>query len=261
LRPAAPPAADVPVIEAGPGRGIPAPRRAGTLAPAVSGGPADHPVVPTPAARRRRDRMALALALVPLALVLLEGVNRTPHPPAPPAPLALRDVAEPLLILPPEGIAELHYMLWSTDGFPRIANGLAAHVPQTQAQTRTMTVSFPDAASIDYLRGLGVRTVVVLPGYLPGTGWQDMLDRPIDGLPVCAYGRRAARLPARHRLAGHAGPPDRRPSGHPRGGRRRGALPARGQVTHRSPKRHPTVAVQCRRAASPPGAGVMVLAP
>ncbi|WP_407567061.1 hypothetical protein [Polymorphospora sp. A560] len=184
LRPAAPPAADVPVIEAGPGRGIPAPRRAGTLAPAVSGGPADHPVVPTPAARRRRDRMALALALVPLALVLLEGVNRTPHPPAPPAPLALRDVAEPLLILPPEGIAELHYMLWSTDGFPRIANGLAAHVPQTQAQTRTMTVSFPDAASIDYLRGLGVRTVVVLPGYLPGTGWQDMLDRPIDGLPV-----------------------------------------------------------------------------
>ncbi|BCJ63623.1 hypothetical protein [Polymorphospora rubra] len=167
--------ADVPVLA------VPAPRAADT--PARTG-PPGRPAARTPAARRRRDRLALTLSLVPLALVLLEGVNRTPHPPVPSAPLALRDVAEPLLILPPEGIAELHYMLFSTDGFPRIANGLAAHVPQTQAQTRTMTVSFPDAASIDYLAELGVRTVVVLPDYLPGTGWQDMLDRPIDGLPV-----------------------------------------------------------------------------
>ncbi|MEV0609153.1 hypothetical protein AB0I61_22540 [Polymorphospora rubra] len=167
--------ADLPVLA------VPAPRAAGTSART---GPPGRPAARTPAARRRRDRLALTLSLVPLALVLLEGVNRTPHPPAPSAPLALRDVAEPLLILPPDGIAELHYMLFSTDGFPRIANGLAAHVPQTQAQTRTMTVSFPDAASIDYLAELGVRTVVVLPDYLPGTGWQDMLDRPIDGLPV-----------------------------------------------------------------------------
>ncbi|MEV0396547.1 hypothetical protein [Polymorphospora rubra] len=167
--------ADLPVLA------VPAPRAAGTSART---GPPGRPAARTPAARRRRDRLALTLSLVPLALVLLEGVNRTPHPPAPSAPLALRDVAEPLLILPPDGIAELHYMLFSTDGFPRIANGLAAHVPQTQAQTRTMTVSFPDAASIGYLAELGVRTVVVLPDYLPGTGWQDMLDRPIDGLPV-----------------------------------------------------------------------------
>ncbi|MBB4960825.1 hypothetical protein [Micromonospora polyrhachis] len=139
----------------------------------------------TAARRRPRRRWFVRLAmLVPLALVMLEGINLTPHATVIPQPAALRDQAGPLLVLPSDGILEYSVMLWSTDGFPQVVNGLASFTPDTQAQTRAMTVSFPDAASVAYLRNLGIRTVVVLPGYAVGTPWQDVLDRPVDGLDV-----------------------------------------------------------------------------
>ncbi|MGI5214509.1 hypothetical protein [Plantactinospora sp. CA-290183] len=121
-------------------------------------------------------------ALVPLGLVVLEGVNTTPHVPVLPQPAALRDVEGPLLVLPSSGTLEYSVMLWSTDGFPRMVNGLAAFTPASQAQTHAMTAGFPDQASVTYLRDLGVRTVVVLPEFLPGTPWQEALNRPVNGL-------------------------------------------------------------------------------
>jgi hypothetical protein len=126
-------------------------------------------------------RLAL---LIPLALVIVEGINTTPHPTVLPQPAALRDATGPLLVLPSDGTLEFSVMLWSTDGFPRIANGLASFTPATQAQTRAATATFPDAGSIAYLRQIGIRTVVVLPGYATGTPWQDVVNRPVDGLDV-----------------------------------------------------------------------------
>jgi hypothetical protein len=124
------------------------------------------------------------LALVPVALILLEGVNRTPHAPVLPQPAALRTAEGPLLVLPSSGTLEFSVMLWSTDNFPQMVNGLAAFTPESQAQTHAMTASFPDQGSVGYLRELGIRTVVVLPQYLPGTPWQDALIRPVDGLGI-----------------------------------------------------------------------------
>ncbi|MEU4566984.1 hypothetical protein [Micromonospora sp. NPDC023956] len=155
--------------------------------------PAPAPAEPTgqdvpeaaPAARTDRfARWGRLVLVVPLALVLLEGVNRTPHVPVPEQPAALRGVDGPLLVLPSDGIRELHVMLWSTDGFPRTVNGLASFTPVSQAEIRAASLSFPDAGSVAYLRQRGIRTVVVLPGYATGTPWEGVAERPVDGLDI-----------------------------------------------------------------------------
>jgi hypothetical protein len=136
--------------------------------------------------RRWVARVALTVVMaIPLAAVVVEGVNLTGHPVAPPAPAAMRGAPEPILILPSEGgIIELNMMLWSTNGFPRIANGLVGFVPTSQENMRNATAGFPDAASVEYLRRLGVRSVIVLPGELGGTRWEGIADRPFGGLGI-----------------------------------------------------------------------------
>ncbi|MFI9528933.1 hypothetical protein [Micromonospora rosaria] len=125
---------------------------------------------------RRPARLAL---LVPLLLVLVEGVNRTPHAEVPAQPAVLRGLTGPALVLPSEGTREYHVMLWSTDGFPRLVNGGASFVPPSQDRLRAASVSFPDPAAVAELRAAGVRTVVVLHGYVVGTPWQDVAQRPV----------------------------------------------------------------------------------
>ena len=135
-----------------------------------------------------RPAVRLAL-LVPLLLVTLEGTNRLDHPVVPAAPAALRTVTGPVLVLPSDQLTDENVMLWSTAGWPRIVNGGSGFTPKNQAITRQVAMSFPDADSIDYLRGLGVRTVVVLK-YDATYPWDSDYARaqdpgvPIDGLDV-----------------------------------------------------------------------------
>jgi hypothetical protein len=89
-----------------------------------------------------------------------------------------------MLVLPAGGVGDLNFMLWTTDGFPRVTNGLAGFEPVTQAQTRAATAAFPDPGSVAYLRSIGVRSVVALPGRAAGTPWEGIADRPIDGLGI-----------------------------------------------------------------------------
>jgi hypothetical protein len=138
------------------------------------------------AARRAgwpRHLLRAAMA-VPLVLVFAEGVNHTPHLEVPMAPAAMHAAREPLLVLPSDGLFELQVMLWSTDGFPRVANGLAGFTPTSQEQIRAVTGSFPDPTSVSYLRGLGIRSVVVFPNQLADTAWAGLVARPIDGLGI-----------------------------------------------------------------------------
>ncbi|MET8040512.1 hypothetical protein ABZU25_06555 [Micromonospora sp. NPDC005215] len=139
--------------------------------------------VQTSARRWTRVLMPLVL-LVPLALVTLEGVNRTPHPTVTPPPAAMRAAKDPILVLPAGGVGDLTYMLWTTDGFPRVTNGLAGFEPVSQAQTRIAVASFPDAGSVAYLRGIGVRSVLAVPDRTAGTPWDGIAARPIDGLGI-----------------------------------------------------------------------------
>jgi hypothetical protein len=120
--------------------------------------------------------------LVPLALVLAEGLNTTPHPIVPQQPAAMRQADGPVLVLPSRDPYDANVMLWTTDRFEPLVNGTSGFVPRRLSEIREAAASFPDAASVDYLQELGVRSVVVLRDRLPGTPWAGALDRPTDGL-------------------------------------------------------------------------------
>jgi hypothetical protein len=122
--------------------------------------------------------------LIPLALVLVEGFNTTPHPIVPAQPAALRTVSGPLMVLPSDQLFDENIMLWSTTKFQKMVNGGSGFTPVRQDQTRQATQTFPDANSISYLNGLGVKTVVVLKDQVAGTPWQNAPNAPVDGLGV-----------------------------------------------------------------------------
>ncbi|GLI02663.1 hypothetical protein [Phytohabitans aurantiacus] len=141
----------------------------------------------TAAAKATRNNILRAALVIPLALVFVESINRTAHPEVPKAPAAFQAAAKagkPILVLPSDGLLELNIMLWSTDGFPKIANGLAGFEPTSQGQIRAATQSFPDATSVAYLRGIGIGSVVVLPQNVVGTRWDGAQSRPVDGLGI-----------------------------------------------------------------------------
>lgn len=135
-------------------------------------------------AHRPAPRWLAAALLVPGLLVLVEGINTTPHPSVPTQPAAMRDAAGPLLVLPSDKYSDMAVALWSTDGFPKVANGSSSFNPTSLAELRARTVTFPDAGSIAVLRGRGIRTVVVLRAQAVGTPLARSLTAPVDGLPV-----------------------------------------------------------------------------
>jgi hypothetical protein len=132
-----------------------------------------------------RPRAWLRLAtFVPLVLVLVEGLNVTPHPIVPAQPVAMRQVDGPLLVLPSDPGTDQNVMLWSTTRFQPVVNGGSGFTPRRLAQIRTATHAFPDQASIEVLRGMGVRTVVLLRDRVTGTPWQTTIDLPVDALGI-----------------------------------------------------------------------------
>jgi hypothetical protein len=134
--------------------------------------------------RWRGSRLAGAALAIPVLLVLAEGLNTTPHPTVPATPAAFAAARQPVLVLPSNVGVDTLAMLWSTDGYPAVVNGNSAFTPRSQELTREATHGFPDRVSVDRLRAVGVRSVVVLPDRLPGTPWQDVLSRPVERLPL-----------------------------------------------------------------------------
>jgi hypothetical protein len=122
--------------------------------------------------------------LVPLILVTVEGIAAMPHPVVPDQPAAMRTVDGPLLVLPTAAVGDQVVMLWSTSRFQWIANGSSAVRPQRLDTLRRTVATFPDAASIQYLRGLGVTTVVLLRDQIAGTPWERSGDIPVDALGI-----------------------------------------------------------------------------
>lgn len=124
------------------------------------------------------------LMVVPVLLVLGEGLNATPHPEVPRAPVVMREQSDPILVLPSGQLEDQAVMLWSTDGFPRIVNGGSGFIPARLQELRQAVASFPDPASVAYLRQQNVRTVIILRDQVTGTPWEHSLDMPVDGLGV-----------------------------------------------------------------------------
>jgi len=125
-----------------------------------------------------------ALGLLLTATVLYEGAPRLPLVAVPTAPAALSGVEGPLLHLPAGAGPDTTYMLWSTDGFPRIVNGDGAFRAPEVDRLQLASEAFPDAASVQVLRAAGVRTVVVHRATVDGTPWEGAADPPVDGLDV-----------------------------------------------------------------------------
>jgi hypothetical protein len=120
-------------------------------------------------------------------LVLVEGsafsldggrLSGPPHPAVPPAPAGLAAAAPPLLQLPLEADDNRRYLLWSTDGFPRMVNGRSSTIPPAFAALGPRIAGFPDVASVARLRALGVRTVVLHIERLAETPWAGWRERP-----------------------------------------------------------------------------------
>ncbi|WP_230393894.1 hypothetical protein [Plantactinospora alkalitolerans] len=124
------------------------------------------------------------VTLLPLLLVLVEGLNATPHPVVPRQPAAMRVSNGPILVLPSDQKTDQHVMLWSTSRFQDIVNGGSGFTPRRLEEVRQVTANFPDSASIAYLRELGVRTVVVLRDRIAGTPLQTTIDLPVDTLGI-----------------------------------------------------------------------------
>jgi hypothetical protein len=131
---------------------------------------------------RRRAHVVRAALVAPVLVVLLEGLNTTPHVEVPAAPAAVAYARGPALVLPSTWSSDTLVMLWTTGRYPAVVNGTSGFTPASQAATREATRTFPDAASVAHLRRARIRTVVVLPDRLAGTPWEGAPGRPVDGL-------------------------------------------------------------------------------
>ena len=157
-----------------------------SLGLALLAGAGAHALVRAAEGARERSRGpalgSAAFAVVPVALVglvLLDGAGRVPHPTAPPAPARVLSQPHPQLHLPSNDVYDRLYMLWSTEGFPQIANGVSTFSLPPLTRLRRAVRRFPDPRSVALLRRMGIRTVVV--------------HRGLDRLPFPPAGRRPVR--------------------------------------------------------------------
>ncbi|GAA2631772.1 hypothetical protein [Paractinoplanes durhamensis] len=107
-----------------------------------------------------------------LLLVLAEGMPDLAHVDMKPEPAAMALATPPLIVLPSDDGFDSTAMLWSTAGFPEMVNGVASYNTPDRQTVRDVMQSFPSAASLDLLRKLGIRSVVVLHDKVGGTPYE-----------------------------------------------------------------------------------------
>jgi hypothetical protein len=129
---------------------------------------------------------------VVVLLVLMEGrglpfdpVDSQAQPKVPPVPPSTASVPAPQLHLPAlRATDNRRYVLWSTDGYPKIVNGRSSLNPAYTARIIRRAQDFPDRRGVELLSRLGVRSVVLHTNRVKGTAWQDAARKPVAGLPL-----------------------------------------------------------------------------
>ncbi len=122
---------------------------------------------------------AIAGAVLAIGLVG-EGAGHLGHPVVPqpaPAEIGLRG---PILDLPTDGASDRVWQYFSTDGFPKIADGNSTFDLPAEDDLRGGMSGFPDRASIEKLRYYGIHTAVLhlkLPT-LPGLHGYETAEPP-----------------------------------------------------------------------------------
>jgi hypothetical protein len=106
-----------------------------------------------------------------VAAILAEGlcfqlgdgrIAAPPHPSVPVAPSGQLGVPDPQPQLPLDPPGD-QYELWSVDGFPAIVNGYGGFRTQSFLRLKDQVTTFSDARSVDSLRSMGVRAVILHP--------------------------------------------------------------------------------------------------
>ncbi len=142
-------------------------------------------------------RGGAAVAGLCVLVILIEGrglpfdpLDAQAQPQVPPVPPSVASVPAPQLHLPAERPADnRRYVLWSTDGFPKIVNGRSSLNPAFTARLIRRERAFPDRASVRHLERLGIRSVVLHTHLARGTPWEHAAERPLAGLPVTRHRR------------------------------------------------------------------------
>ncbi|MEX2290001.1 MAG: hypothetical protein WD794_06705 [Mycobacteriales bacterium] len=128
--------------------------------------------------------LAVGLALGLSAAALLEGLDTAGQTAVrPPPALALTALPQPVLVLPSEDSTDQDVMLWSTDGFPRVVNGVSGFTPAELEQLREAAARLPDPPALARLRSSGVASLLVLPDALPGTRYERLDAVALARLP------------------------------------------------------------------------------
>jgi hypothetical protein len=143
-------------------------------------------------ARSARRWVGPALAALLALAILVEGrglpfdpSDRQAQPGVPRVPPSTASVAAPQLHLPAERASDnRRYILWSTDGFPKLVNGRSSLNPAFTSRLIRHVTGFPDRRTVAVLDRIGVRSVVLHADRTEGTPWQGAARRPVGGLDV-----------------------------------------------------------------------------
>jgi len=137
-------------------------------------------------------RGGAAVAAVAVLIVLVEGrglpfdpFDNQAQPKVPAVPLSAASVPAPQLHLPAKRATDnRRYVLWSTDGYPKIVNGRSSLNPQYTRRIIRKEEGFPSRRGVDLLQRLGVRSVILHTNRTKGTPWGDAAEKPLGTLPL-----------------------------------------------------------------------------
>jgi hypothetical protein len=129
---------------------------------------------------RGGTRMSAVVGALLVVGLVGEGAGHLGHPVVPQPARAEIGLPGPILNLPTDGAADRLWQYFSTDGFPKIAQGNSTFDLPAQDDLRGGMSGFPDRASIEKLRWYGIHTVVLhlkLPT-LPGLHGKETAEPP-----------------------------------------------------------------------------------
>jgi hypothetical protein len=150
-------------------------RRTRSAAPAPPRPRAGAPALRRPAVALPALGLPALVGAVLLIGIVGEGAGHLGHPVVPQPARAEIGLPGPIIDLPTDGALDRVWQYFSTDDFPKIANGESTFDIPAEDDLRGGMSGFPDRASVEKLRFYGIRTVVlhtVLPkGLPPEQGW------------------------------------------------------------------------------------------
>ena len=107
---------------------------------------------------------ALVTTGVLTGVVLMEGFGPIPHPRVPPIPAGQIGAPGPQLHLPSDDLTDVRYRLpGRSRAFRRSRTAGARSRRPGSCRFAQIASTFPDASSVEFLRGLGLRTVILHP--------------------------------------------------------------------------------------------------